>query len=105
LRDGQVHTYTLDPQTLGFKPAVTADLLGGDPQHNAEIAYGILDRKVDSGKRDVVLLNAAAGLVASGKASDLEQGIAIAAESIDSGAALAKLNALITHSQKFAQAG
>ena len=105
LRDGQVHTYTLDPQALGFKPADPADLLGGDPQHNAEIAYGILDRKVDSGKRDVVLLNAAAGLVASDKASDLKQGIAIAAESIDSGAALAKLNALIAHSQKFAQAG
>ncbi len=104
LRDGQVRTYTLDPQSLGFSPCKPEDLLGGDPQHNAEITRGILTGKVDSAKRDVVLLNAAAGIVAGGKAKDLHEGIDIAARSIDSGAALAKLDALVAHSQSYAQA-
>jgi anthranilate phosphoribosyltransferase len=104
LRDGQVRSYTLDPQELGFKPASLDNLLGGDPQHNATVTRGILDGTVDSAKRDVVLLNAAAALVAGGKASDLKQGIKLAAESIDSGAALNKLNALVEFSQRFAPA-
>ncbi len=104
LRNGQVRTYTLDPQSLGFKPCQPEDLLGGDPQENAAITRGILGGTVDRAKRDVVLLNAAAGIVAGGKADDLQQGIELAARSIDSGAALAKLDALVEHSQKIAQA-
>jgi anthranilate phosphoribosyltransferase len=104
LRDGRVTSYTLDPQSLGFKPCKPQDLLGSDPEENAKITHGILDGTVDSAKRDVVLLNAAAGIVAGGKASNLKEGIDLAAKSIDSGAALGKLNALVEHSQKFAQA-
>ena len=104
LRDGKVSTYSLDPQTLGFKPAKTDELLGGDPQHNAGIARGVLDGSTGGAKRDVVLLNAAAGLVAAGKANDLKQGIEIAMQSIDSGAALDKLGALIEYTQRFPQA-
>jgi anthranilate phosphoribosyltransferase len=104
LRNGQVKTYSLDPASLGFKPCKPEDLLGGDPGENAAITRGILDGTVDGAKRDVVLLNAAAGIVAGGKAADLRQGIELAARSIDSGAALAKLNALVEHSQKVAQA-
>lgn len=101
LRDGQVRTYTLDPQSLGFKPCKPEDLLGGDPQENAAITRGLLDGTVDSAKRDVVLLNAAAGIVVGGLAPDLPAGIELAARSIDSGAALAKLNALVECSQRY----
>lgn len=104
LRDANVRTYTLDPQSLGFKPANREDLLGGDPARNAEITRGILSGDVGGAKRDVVLLNAAAGLVAGGKADTLQHGVQMAAQSIDSGAALAKLNALVEQSQKYAQA-
>jgi len=103
LRSGQVRTYTLDPQELGFKPCNPDDLLGGDPQQNAAITRGILDGTVDSAKRDVVLLNAAAGIVAGGLADDLLIGIELAAKSIDSGVALAKLHALVEHSQQYAK--
>jgi anthranilate phosphoribosyltransferase len=103
LRDGTVHTYTLDPQSLGFKPCQPEDLLGGDPQQNATITRGLLDGTVDSAKRDVVLLNAGAGIVAGGLAADLLTGIKLAAQSIDSGAALAKLNALVEYSQRYVQ--
>src|SRR5579859_5196685 len=103
LRDGHVQTYTLDPQTLGFKTAKQSDLLGGDPQQNADIARKILDGTTQDAKRDVVLLNAAAGLVAAGKAADLKAGIEMAATSIDSGAAQGKLNGLVEHSQRYPQ--
>jgi anthranilate phosphoribosyltransferase len=103
LINGEVRTYTLDPQTLGFNPAQASDLLGGDPQQNATITRGILDGSTGGAKRDVVLLNASAGLVAGGKAKDLKEGIEMAAHSIDSGAALGKLDSLIAQSQKYAQ--
>ena len=54
LRDSTVRTYTLDPQSLGFKPAKHEDLLGGEPAHNAEITRGILSGTVDGAKRDVM---------------------------------------------------
>lgn len=103
LRNGTVRTYTLDPQSLGFRPCQPEDLLGGDPQQNAAITRGLLDGSLDSAKRDVVLLNAGAGIVAGGLATDLPTGIKLAAQSIDSGAALAKLNALLEYSQRFVQ--
>ncbi len=103
LRDGTVRTYTLDPQSLGFKPCQPEDLLGGDPQQNAAITRGLLDGSLDSAKRDVVLLNAGAGIVAGGLAADLPTGIKLAAQSIDSGAALDKLNALVEYSQRYVQ--
>jgi anthranilate phosphoribosyltransferase len=103
LVDGEVKTYTLDPQTLGFKTAHPSELLGGDPQENAAITRGILDGTTGGAKRDIVLLNAGAALIAGGKVKDIKDGIQMAAESIDSGAALTKLEALIAHSQKFAQ--
>ncbi|MEP7284898.1 MAG: anthranilate phosphoribosyltransferase [Chloroflexota bacterium] len=103
LRDGQVTTYTLDPQSLGFKLAQLEDLLGGEPQQNAEITRKILDGTTSGAKRDVVILNAAAGLVVGGKAKDLKEGIELATNSIDSGASLTKLDALIALSQSYAQ--
>lgn len=96
LRDGQVSTTTLDPLDLGLPRAKPADLLGGDAEENAAIFRAVLGGEPGP-RRDVVLLNAAAGLVAGGLADDLAQGIALAAQSIDSGAAQSKLDALIAY--------
>jgi len=101
LRDSKVETYTLDPQSLGFSQSNLEDLLGGDPEHNATITRGILDGTVDGPKRDTVLINSAAALVAGGKAADLKAGIEMAARSIDSKAALGKLDALVVQSQQY----
>jgi anthranilate phosphoribosyltransferase len=103
LRDGQVKTYKLSPEELGFQRTTPEELIGGEADFNAQITRGILDRSIQGGKRDVVLLNAAAAIVAGGKAHDLPTGIKLATESIDSGAALDKLNALVNRSQELAQ--
>jgi anthranilate phosphoribosyltransferase len=94
-RDGMVNTYTLDPLEYGFDGANISDLLGGDAATNAKILRGVLSGEITGPKRDVVLLNGGAALLAGGKADDLSEGIRLAREVIDSGAALAKLDALI----------
>jgi anthranilate phosphoribosyltransferase len=98
--DGNVVTETLDPRELGFAPARPAALRGGDPDENARITRAILAGGDRGPRRDVVLLNAAAALVAGGMAADLGEGVDCAAESIDSAAALSKLEALIDYSQR-----
>jgi anthranilate phosphoribosyltransferase len=98
--NGQVVTEMLDPGALGFSLADPEELLGGDPQTNARITRAVLEGQDHGARRDVVLLNAAAALVAGGAAADLPEGITRAAESIDSGSALHALQALIDHSQQ-----
>ena len=100
LRDGQVRTYTLEPLDYGFTRSQAGDLEGGDPGHNAGITRGILDGSLSGPKRDVTLLNAAAAIVAGGKAPTLEAGIDLARQSLESGAALGKLDGLIDFSGK-----
>ena len=93
LSDSAVNTYTLNPRGLGIPTAQPSDLKGGTPEENAEITLGVL--KGEKGpKRDIVLLNAAAAIVAGGKADDMAAGLAAAAESIDSRRALEKLEGL-----------
>jgi len=94
LQDGQVRTFTLDPRELGLPRATLSDLKGGDREENAAILRAVLAGR-SGPQRDVVLLNAAAVLVAGGVAPNLKEGLAMAARSIDSGAARAKLEALI----------
>ncbi len=99
LVNGDVKTYTLDPTTLGIPKAEPESLLGGTPEENAEITMNIL--KGEKGpKRDIVLLNAAAAIVAGGKADSLEKGLELANTSIDSGNALEKLECLKTVSNQ-----
>ncbi len=105
LLNGQVTTETLDPATLGFAPADPAELLGGSADENAQITRTILNGRDRSSRRDVVLLNAAAALVAAGKAADLPTGIAQAAESIDSGAAMDVLQKFVAFTQRVASSG
>jgi anthranilate phosphoribosyltransferase len=99
LANGDVKTYTLDPTKFGIPKAEPASLLGGTPEENAEITSNIL--KGEKGhQRDIVLLNAAAAIVAGGKADSIETGLELAANSIDSGSALDKLEALKSVSNK-----
>jgi len=101
LHNGEVNTYTLDPVQLGISLASPGELKGGSPEENAGILRALLGGEKGA-KRDIVLLNAAAGLVAAEKAADFGQGLALAAETIDSGRALDKLDRLIKLSQSFA---
>lgn len=96
LKDGQVTTYNIDPLDFFGDTYALKDLLGGTPAENAVITRQILAGE-DTPRRKVVLLNAALALVAGGKTGNLREGIALAAACIDSGAALAKLEALIQH--------
>lgn len=85
---------TLDPRRFGFEWAPNSSLKGGSPKENAAITRSVLGGERGS-KRDVVVLNAALGLVAGGLAKNVAEGVKIAEVSIDSGAALAKVNELV----------
>jgi anthranilate phosphoribosyltransferase len=95
LRDGQVHTYEITPKEFGLQRATLDDISGGDAARNAALIREVLSGK-KSACRDVVLLNAAAALVAAGRADHLRDALPLAVDAIDSGAALAKLKALVT---------
>jgi anthranilate phosphoribosyltransferase len=93
LRDGEVNDYFIHPSDLDLPAGKPEDLRGGDAKENAEITLDVL-RGGQSPRRHIVLMNAAAGLAAAGKAKDLRDGVRLAAESIDSGAAMRKLEEL-----------
>ncbi len=96
LRDGVIRTYELNPDLLLADGVCDAsDLAGGDAALNASILKGVLSGERRDGARQVVLLNAAAAIVAGEKADRMEDGLKLAEESLDSGAALAKLNELM----------
>jgi anthranilate phosphoribosyltransferase len=90
-----VTTWLFKPEDLGFSRCTMNDLRGGDAAANAVTVRGILEGQKGP-KRDVVLINAAFGLMASGRAADPAEGVKMAAGAIDSGAALAKLEKLKT---------
>ena len=99
--NGTIYEEELDARAYGMSRASRADLSGGLPAENAEITRKILSGAERGAKRDVVVLNAAAALVAGGKARDLHQGVGLASESIDSGRAQSALQGLIAKSQSF----
>ena len=92
--NGVVRERSVDPVTLGLEPCSVTALKGGNCQENAAILLSILDGSEKGPKRDIVLLNAAAGFVITGLAADLSGGLTWAREQIESGRALAKLRAL-----------
>jgi len=100
LVNGAVTTFTLDASELDLRPASKQDLAGGDPAENAAIMQKLLANSLDTPLKDVVLLNAAAAL--SLNSGDLAAGLKEARESLESGAALQKLEALVAHSSKLA---
>jgi anthranilate phosphoribosyltransferase len=103
LDDDHVTSFSVDPVALGLAPAIPEELVGGSPSENAEYVRRVMAG--DHGAhRNIVLLNAGAGLVVAGRAGSLEEGIALAADSIDSGRAAATLDALVQASQTAAAA-
>ena len=94
LMRGAVRTYTIRYDTFGIALAQLQDLAGGDPQDNARIIRDILQGERGAA-RDIVLMNAGAAIYVGGLARDLHEGIRLAAASIDSGNASARLNALV----------
>lgn len=91
---GKLTSDVLDPQDLGFAEAKLDDLVGGDANENAAIIESVLAGRDKGPKRDIAVLNAAAGFVITGKAADLAAGKALAEFVIDRGAAHAKMVAL-----------
>ena len=99
INNGWFKTYTITPEKFGFERCTKADLKGGTPEENAEITRGILGGK-QGHKRNAVLMNAGAALYLYEKADSLKSGIALAAELIDSGAALKTLEKVIEVSNR-----
>ena len=98
LQDGKVTTYSITPEDLGFARATLEQLQGGaDAVESAEQMRAVLGG-AKGAKRDMVLLNSGAALMAAGLCNDLKSGIARAAETIDSGKALKKLEQLVSFS-------
>jgi anthranilate phosphoribosyltransferase len=98
LRDGEVSTWPVQPDALGLPLAVPADLVGGDPAANADHARAVLAGRPGP-HRDVVLLNAAAGLLVGGAVGSLADGLAVAAAVVDDGRAEAALERLVAASR------
>ena len=94
VRQGNIHTYEVTPEEFGFARASLQEISGGDARENAKIIREILDGK-KSPCRDVVLLNAAAALVAAGRADSIASALPLAVTALDAGAAKNKLAALV----------
>jgi anthranilate phosphoribosyltransferase len=94
IRCGRVHAYDIAPEDFAIKRGSLADISGGDVQANADIIQELLAGK-RSPRRDVVLLNSAAALVAAGRSDSMADALPLASAALDSGAARAKLEALV----------
>jgi anthranilate phosphoribosyltransferase len=102
IRAGTVERRVLEPGDFGVPTAALADLRGGDAAENREIARAIFSGQKGP-RRDIVLVNASAALVAAGRAADFVEGMAFAARSIDSGSAQAKVDRLVRFTQGVAE--
>jgi anthranilate phosphoribosyltransferase len=98
--DGTVHDRTLDPEAeLGLPRCEVAELRGGTPRENAAAVREVFDG-ADGGRRSAILLNAAGAIAAGGHAEDLREGLELARETIDSGAASSRLEQLVAFSRQ-----
>jgi anthranilate phosphoribosyltransferase len=95
VRDGLIHKYTVEPESLGLTRAPLESLTGGDATLNAEILTALFAGEPGP-RRDIVLLNAAAVLLTSGIAADLTEGITLSAQAIDTGATTTLIQSLTT---------
>lgn len=95
VRDGSIRSYEVVPEEFGIRPGTLEEISGGDAAENAAIVRDVLSGR-KSARREVVLLNSAAALVAAGRVDHLADGIPLAAQSIDSGAAAGRLARLIS---------
>jgi len=100
LKEGKIETYYISPEDFGIRKADVREILGGDADHNVKITLDILEGNGNA-RKDIVMLNAGAGIYLGGKAKDLAEGIELAKESIDSGKALKKLQEFIARSNNY----
>ncbi len=100
LRDGYYRTSVIAPEDFGITRCQKADIVGGTPEENAQITRDILGGVEKGPKRDIVLMNAGAALFIAGKAATIAEGIKLAQETIDSGAALETMKAYIAASNR-----
>ena len=94
----EVTEWRVDPQELGLAPATMADLRGGNAAFNAGVIRSVLEGE-QGPRRDIGILNAAAALMVAGRVDDLQSGLGLATDSIDSGRAVDVLDALIATSR------
>lgn len=104
LNEGVIETYQISPEEFGFQRAELKDILGGSVKDNAGITLNVLSGEKGP-KRDIVVLNAAGAILVGGGAKNMKEAVAIAASSIDSGAAKDKLAKLIALSNKMGEDG
>jgi anthranilate phosphoribosyltransferase len=106
VQDGRVTEYEIRPEQFGLQPVGAEAVRGGDPAHNADILRDTLRARSNGAardaRRDIVALNAAAALVVCGAAGDLGTGVRLASDILDSGEALAKLDAFVATSRSLA---
>jgi len=100
LKDGRVTTCRVRPEDFGIKEGSLDEIRGRTREYNKEVTLKILEGKDRTARRDMVLINAAAALKMAGEAKDFKEGVELAAECIDSGKALEKLNRLIDESNR-----
>ncbi len=101
IKDGEIIEYEIDPKDYGIEYASIDDLRGGTGEENAKITRSIFEGKETGAKRDIVVLNSAAGIYMGGKAGSYKEAIEIAKEIISSGKALKKLNEFVEYTNKF----
>ncbi len=94
-RDGYYRDLLIRPEDFGLKSASKDEITGGTPEENAQMTRDILAGKITGAKRDIVLLNAGAALFCAGAAESIQDGVNLAAEMIDSGKALKKIDEMI----------
>ena len=99
LKDGEVNTYFIKPEEVGLSVAKEEDIAGGSAKDNAKILTDILSGKDTGPRRDITLLNAAAGILVGGVADSLTEGMEVARESLESGKAQKKLEELVKFSK------
>ena len=99
VKGGKVDHYTICPEDFGMTRCTLEDVKGGSPEYNAGVIRDIFAGKDRGAKRNMLVLNAAAAFLVGGRVSNLEQGIKLAEETLDSGRALAKLEEIIAKSQ------
>jgi len=97
--DGEVRERVVDPQELGLAPSAPGELRGGSPEDNAGVIRAVFSGAERGAKRDAILLNAAGAIAAGGHAEDLRDGLELARETVDSGAAAERLEALVAFSR------
>jgi anthranilate phosphoribosyltransferase len=102
VQDGALHEYLVEPQDVGLSVHPPEAIPGGDPERNAEITRAIFAGEAGAA-RDMAVLNAGAAIYAAGRGESLPEGVALAQEAIDSGAAEQTLTAFVAGTQELAR--